>query len=132
MIIDKTKGDEYPIPHEVGQYMKIRPLTWQEVKDAAAVMTEATSKRAQELMAGITPESLAALKNESAKAKEEDPDLLYDRATVLGYAIVSWSYPQTVEEGIPNLDERTAKWAFEKAVSLFKRDPDEGEGSAGG
>ena len=126
MIIDKTKGNECPIPHEAGEYMRIRALTWGEVKEARGVMTDATSKTAQELMSHLSPEAIAGLKNES-RSTREDPVTTFDRGVVLRYAIVSWSYDQPIEAGLDNLDEKTAKWAFDTAVKMFTGDPDEGE-----
>jgi hypothetical protein len=126
VIIDKAKGNECPIPHEASQYMRIRPLTWGEVKEARDVMLLTNSQSAQELMSKLTPEAIAGLKNEQ-RSRTEDPITTFDRGTVLGYAILDWSYEPSIEDGLPNLDEKTAAWAFKTAVDMFTGDPDEGE-----
>lgn len=114
LITDKTcKVD---IPHESGEWMEIKKLSWRQLTLAADIQTDETITRLKKMGGDL----FKALNNEKAK-QEVDPILKYDRGFVLEAGIIRWSYDADVtKDTIEQLDEETAKWAFEKILSLNK------------
>lgn len=132
-IVNKSQGQTFNVLWEPGQFIILRPLTWQEVTEARAVASKARSDSAFALMSSVSPEMLERLQGRPQPQTEQSIGDEYDQGTVLKCAIVGWSYSSspTLEE-INNLDARTAAWAFAVAVGLFRRDKAQGESSAVG
>ena len=127
-LINKTQGQKVPIPHEQGQFMIFRPLTWGEVKEAKRLRQEESFA----LVKAISPDVMERLQGQARPAVDgQIPSDTHDLGTVLKYAIVGWSYSAspTLEE-IETLDERTAQWAFRQALALCAVDAALGELSA--
>ncbi len=102
------------IPHEEGEWMEFRKLSWKQLEHASDVSTDALMERMKKMGGDI----LKALTN-STKEQEQDPASKYDRATVLRKGIARWSYEEKVNpDNLDSLDEETAAWAFKEILSL--------------
>lgn len=105
------------VPHEPGQWMEIRKLSWRQLEAASDVATEAAMKRMKE--AG--PEMMAALRKLVEGQVSGQQASNYDRHAVLKSGIAGWSYDEPVsDENIDLLDEETAKWAVDAILDLKK------------
>ncbi len=114
LINDKTR--KVDIPHEPGEWMELKKLSWRQLALAADIQTDETIGRLKKLGGDL----FKALTNEKAK-QELNPALQYDRGFVLEAGISRWSYDVKVtKETIETLDEETAKWAFEEILDLNK------------
>lgn len=112
LVTDVAKRVE--IPHEEGQWMEIKRLSWRQLEVAKDIMTDNTVARFKK-MGG---EVLKAFTNEKVR-QEADPRTQYDRGFVLEAGISRWSYDAEVAKAtIEKLDEETAKWAFEEILNL--------------
>ena len=104
------------IPHEDGEWVEIRKLSWRQLELAAEIQTEDSLKRIKQ-MGG---EMVQAMR-EMASDQERESAQQYDRAAILQAGIVRWSYEAEVtKENIDLLDEETAAWAFEEILNLTK------------
>lgn len=129
------------IPHEPGEWMDLRPLTFMELDDAqmkgyvgmlkgVGEMEEvsATVVKIMAAQADAQAETAAATGDEeegevaaAVKRVEAEPDPLagLDAYTVLCAGIVAWSYEDEVTpENIRLLDPETATWAAAEIVAL--------------
>lgn len=114
LINDKTR--KVDIPHEPGEWMEVKKLSWRQLTLAADIQTDETIGRLKKMGGDL----FKALSNEKAK-QDINPGLQYDRGFVLEAGISRWSYEAPVtKENIEKLDEETAKWAFEEILSLNK------------
>lgn len=112
LINDKTR--KVDIPHESGEWMEVKKLSWRQLEVARDIMTDNTVAKFRK-MGG---EMVKAFTNEKAR-QEADPRTQYDRGFVLEAGISRWSYDAEVTKAnIEKLDEETAKWAFEEILNL--------------
>jgi hypothetical protein len=112
LVNDKTR--KVDIPHEPGEWMELKKLSWRQLALAADIQTDETIGRLKKMGGDL----FKSLSNEKAK-QDADPKLQYDRGFVLEAGISRWSYDAEVtKESIETLDEKTAKWAFEEILSL--------------
>jgi hypothetical protein len=127
-IVNKKKGMVFEIPHEPGQWMRIRPLTYQEVTEARNEGSRKTLERSTALLQAIPAATLEQLKDKQSVRQAQDPQDEFDVPTVLRHAIIGWSYSEKDEEptveDIDSLDVETAEWAFEIARKLIEGDHD--------
>lgn len=104
------------IPHELGEWMELKRLSWRQLEVAAEVGSDEALKRIKKLGGDM----LSALQKFGGQ-QERDPSTRYDRGTVLQAGIVRWSYDAEVnKKSIDSLDEETAEWAFQEILSLNK------------
>lgn len=109
------------IPHEEGEWMEFKKLSWRQLETASEVSTNALFDRMKKLGGDL----LAALRDLDAK-QEQSSQAKYDRATVLRAGIANWSYDAKVNpDTVESLDEETAVWAFNEILSLNKPRPEE-------
>lgn len=110
----KTRLD---IPHEDGQWVEIRRLSWREL-DKAREAQQVRAMSAMKSMGGDVLEALRGAQSDGARdARQQSPQLVYDRATVLHAGLVAWSYDEKVTpEHIDQLDPVTADWLFRQIV----------------
>ena len=133
---------ELEIPHEPGETITIRKLSWKQLANARKERQEAVFATVK-AMGG---EVLSALPSRCSKGCGEekhqgacpppeeradpsgvDPTNEYDHGTLLQTGIVSWSYEKPANVGnIDDLDEVTAKWAVAEIVA-YNTAPSEGE-----
>lgn len=112
LINDKTR--KVDIPHESGEWMEVKKLSWRQLEVARDIMTDNTVAKFRK-MGG---EMVKAFTNEKAR-QETDPRTQYDRGFVLEAGISRWSYDAEVNKAnIEKLDEETAIWAFEEILNL--------------
>lgn len=110
-LIDRTQGRRIDIPHEPGEWLSVRRLTWEEIASAKSIKQSQTFRditvigsEAMKQLEGMTSESIA-----QALA---DPLAQLDIGTVLTHGVVGWSYSADVTpENVKLLDEATAKFA---------------------
>lgn len=126
MLTRQTVGPQVPIPHEDGQWMQFRRLSWTEIEEAEAVKSKkflestATDPKVQASIAKtISPEDMSKLVAAAIERAKANPFQSCDRATVLRYGIVAWSYGVDVTEAnVSDLDKMTAKWAEEQIADV--------------
>ena len=129
------------IPHEKGEWIEIRKLSWKQLDDARKMRQEAvfSTVRAMggEVMAALPKtcrrcgeekhDGACPSQAERAAAAASDPMNDYDRATLLHAGIVKWSYQEVLTEAaIDQLDEVTAAWAAEEILA-YNTTPSEEE-----
>ena len=109
-LVTSMRYDEQ-IPHEPGESMRLRVLSWKELEAAREARTTSGINRAKQ--AG--GELLTALQGINPREVEEaakDPLNDYDWTALLRAGIVSWSYTEDLSfDSIDLLDEPTARWA---------------------
>ncbi len=119
IITDKTR--KVDIPHEPGEWVEIKKLSWRQLTLAMDVQTDETISRLKKMGGDL----FKSLSNEKAK-QEVNPALQYDRGFVLEAGISRWSYDAEVnKKNIESLDEQTAAWLFEEILDLNKPMTDE-------
>lgn len=118
LITDVTKKVE--IPHEPGEFMVFRKLSWRQLELAANVASDESLKRVKKIGSDVLT-ALRKLWREQESEFARDPATKYDRGIVLEAGIVEWSYDAEVnKKNIDSLDEETADWAFREILSLGK------------
>ena len=124
MLINRSRlTEQVAIPHEPGQWIKFRALSWRDLQAAQ----EARLARALRQAAGLLPEALEVSQNESVQ--RGTPVVQFDQTVVLRSGIAAWSYGEPVSpEAIDRLDQRTADWAFAEIVGRNVIARAEGEG----
>lgn len=121
VLITTDAGEWVDIPHEPGQRMKLRPLTWVEKEKASEIRQAAAMAKA------------AALPVEMFKMLEgiertDDAEEQFDTGTVLAAGILKWSYEAALTpESLATLDDATAEWAFEEIMGRSQFSRAEGE-----
>lgn len=117
-------NERVDIPHEPGQWMTIRGLSWWQLKEAADVLAAEGRRQLRD----YGPETLTALREarqrddipQAIREAMRDPLTDYDRATVLRYGIVGWSYSDDSGDELAartvDLDEDTAVWAAHEII----------------
>ena len=100
------------IPHEEGEWMEVKKLSWRQLEKASDIATDESFDRLKKMGGDI----IAAFSKREAEEKQ-DPTTKYDRASILQMGIVKWSYDAEVKpENIDLLDEETAEWAFQEIL----------------
>lgn len=135
--------DTLEIPHEPGETITIRKLAWKALDAAKKARRKDTFSDVKEMGADV----LAALPSRCSKGCGEekhkgkcppvedrvdtdaakDPTGEYDQDMILHSGITDWSYDKACNAAnIDDLDEPTAKWAFEEIIK-FNTAPTEDE-----
>jgi hypothetical protein len=116
----KLGTDKVEIPHEAGEWIEFRPLTWAELERSAAIAMEARQAMSLRTTGSLTLEQMNKIDEvrksaSSAPVEDEAEDETpLDMATMLHSAIVTWSYEEPVtDENVDDLDPVTGKWAFD-------------------
>lgn len=104
------------IPHESGEWMEIKKLSWAQLEAASDVASMAALERIGKMGGDV----IAAIKGATVD-QERAPGSEYDKAAVLKSGILRWSYDAKVTtDTINQLDKETADWAFEQILGLNK------------
>ena len=118
-------------PHEPGATFQLRELAWHELDEAADLRT-LTRKRGmvelREMFAAISPEQIRAAMDSRAATPEAETDAAddYDKATLLRYGLVGWSYAEPwTPEGYLRLDRATADWLCGEIAPALVRETDD-------
>lgn len=116
MAIVSGQTKRLEIPHESGESVVIRQLSWRQREEASDVQTDKALRR----MKNVGPELLREFQKAGERpAANADPANTYDRATVLQSGIVSWSYSDKPKsEEIDGLDEVTVDWLFREIIAF--------------
>lgn len=110
-----TNTRRVEIPHEPGEWLELRQLTWRQLKAAKAARQMEVLQSVRTLGGDL----LRELQQMSQGAAAGDPLAEYDQATVLIAGIAAWSYAEAVSpEAIDQLDPATADWALRELVGL--------------
>ena len=114
MAIVKGITKRAEIPHEPGEWMELRRLSWRQLEQASDAQSDAALQRIKKLGGDL----IGALRG-LAGDQEQNPAAKYDRAVVLKSGIVNWSYNVPVTpENIDDLDKETADWAVEEILGM--------------
>jgi len=112
LINDVTRKVE--IPHEPGEWMVLRKLTWRQEELAKEIQSDKFLKKAKQYSSLIKD-------FDKGDRSKTDPLTQYDRGCVLEAGIVKWSYKEDVnKENIDKLDSETAEWAFREILDMKK------------
>ena len=115
-LIDDTAGRRVDIPHEPGEWMELRDLTWPELEKAKKIKQSGVFADLGE----IGPDTLKQLQGLTTDAVSDamaDPLASLDVLTVLTAGILRWSYGADVTiANIERLDSETARWAAVQIV----------------
>jgi len=112
LINDVTRKVE--IPHEPGEWMILRKLSWRQEELAKEMQTDKVLKKAKSFV-GMMKDF------DKGSSEKADPSLQYDMGFVLEAGIVKWSYDAEVnKENINALDAQTAEWAFNEILDMKK------------
>lgn len=129
-LVSKLTAQRIDLPHEEGQWITIKPVSWLVMRDAR----DARVKRAIRPFTELPAESIAALQRPSKtngtspQVADDDATEEYDRETLLRASVVEWSYDAPVTPAnIDDLDDVTAGFIYRHAVSLNTRSKPEGE-----
>lgn len=142
MALVSAESKKTDIPHEPGQFMFLRRISWSVFKTARELNVDEGVDKAKkvggELMEafGKMSQIRAQLEEAQAQIAEEDerdpydPDN-YDTATILEAGIDKWSYDTKVSsQSISELDEPTMIWAKRTIIDSSKpRGEEEKKGS---
>lgn len=114
------------IPHEPGEWLKIRMLPGRKLEEAQEASSRLRIGYVREMGADI----LQALRGESSPAPEKDavPDPLdgWHVDTLVRAGIVGWSYEDKLTQlAIDELDSQTRLWAAREILAYSQ--PSEGE-----
>ena len=105
------------VPHEQGEWVEIRKLSWRQLEAASDAQTE----KAMAKVSGLGAELMASLPK--AVAGDRDPVDSYDRGAALAAGIIAWSYDAPVSpDAIGDLDEETAGWLMREIISFTTGD----------
>lgn len=118
---------KHPVPHEPGEWIETRLLSWGEMGDAQ----RAAVRDSIRMSAAFTDQERAAMQavaGEGTAPSEQAPEDRYDPATLLKFAVVAWSYDAEVE--VEKLDARTGAWLLEVVIGENVRSAEAGEDSA--
>ncbi|MDX9803926.1 MAG: hypothetical protein RBS96_07950 [Dehalococcoidales bacterium] len=108
---------EAEIPHEPGEKITFRRLSWKEWDKAL----EAKQASSLENISKISGDVFKALKDVESAGTQRNPGDKFDKGIVLEASIVGWTYPEKVNRDTINaLDDATADWAYQEIVKTLK------------
>ena len=144
--------DRISIPHEPGQWMIFRPLSWSTLAEAREAVVARAQRRTQNMSDDVVRQLIredrdeakkraAAKKGAADAAPEVDDDEQltwrdYDQMALLTNGIAAWSYERKGEpvrlydQNIKRLDKRTAAWAAEQIHARSDQDTRADRGNA--
>ena len=111
------------IPHEGGQWMELRRLSWTQLDSAKRDRTNTALKQLAEQPADVKELMSSARAQRQAVAEAAvDPLAEYQMGTLLELGIHAWSYDEPpTPENIADLDQETAEWAALEIVKPASR-----------
>ena len=114
------------IPHEDGEWVSFRYLSWKDLSEAEQVRTQTVMDSARRMGADFYSALSDVKRDPDSGPKPEDS---YDRGWLLRVGIADWSYKEPVSpEAVDRLDNRTAVWAIEQIVRINSLGSDPGRG----
>ncbi len=142
MLVTKDTTEQIQIPHEDGQSMQFRRLSWLEMVEAAETAERRSIKKMNQFGSEVIAEILASHEKNAAATADTDGEGdgdgdattttkgatigSYDRETLLVNGITAWSYaekpsPKTIRQ----LDAKTARWAAEQIFELSREETED-------
>jgi|TARA_R110000824_G_scaffold32908_7_gene106118 hypothetical protein len=122
MLVSKIV-EKVEIPHEDGEWVELRQLSWTAMEEAIDAKQERDVGQVKR-MGGDVFEAIMR----SAKKKDDDEEEKtkgrtgyesYDQETLIRKSVVSWSYDgKPTVERIRDLDSKTAKWL---SLEIYER-----------
>ena len=125
MLIDDIEPIRRDVPHEPGQWIAIRPLSWKQLRTARKERSREVKKELNDLGAHVLA-AYAKGGDQERAAKKIIRDMKYDEdqfdtQVLLSFGIVEWGYEKELnEDSIGKLDERTAAWAKDEILDLTR------------
>ena len=120
-MLTNTVTRRLDIPHEPGQWIEIRMLSWKQLDDAR----EVRFKKVMDRLDGVDTSILPDVDNDD-KGDDADEDAPYDRLTIFNAAVWEWTYEDEVSDTtLQNLDDVTAEWLEEEILALSTRKEEE-------
>lgn len=118
---------QVPIPHEPGETLTLRALSWRQLDQAREVQAKRSlhdslesTKVFRELDPDWVKSQMANAENrEAAETRAAAPDTYsnYDMESVLRAGVIGWSYDTKFKpELLDDLDGATATWAFRELL----------------
>lgn len=111
MLVGKTRRIE--LPHEPGQYIEIRDLSFLEIE-------KSKTRKLKDLMGMFSGVEMPDFKApEGLDDREPDPMAGHDIAYLLAKGIVGWSYEEKVSpEAVAKLDRETAELVVREILGI--------------
>ena len=132
MLVTKDRTEQIQIPHEEGEWMQFRRLSWLEMVEAAETAERRSVKKMTQFGSEAVGAIIASHEKTAAATADTDGDGdttptkaptvgSYDRESLLENGIVAWSYEEKVPlKAIKQLDAETARWAAEQIFDLSR------------
>lgn len=126
MALVGSKIIEVPIPHEEGEWIRLKQLSWSDLETAQrALMTQAQQVAGQTIATmgrdafKAVQEAAADMAKPDAPVEPPKPGDGYHGPTLLRLSLVAWSYEAPLDaDTIAQLDKRTFDWAVAEAAAL--------------
>jgi len=111
MLVGKT--ERHDVPGEPGEWFEFRYLSGAELDEAA----DAATKAALKVVSSVDLNVIQQLSGRDAG--QRPPESQYDKAVLLKYGLVAWSYPEPcTDENKARLDAKTRDWAVRTIVAM--------------
>jgi|TARA_R110000824_G_scaffold132891_1_gene295454 hypothetical protein len=134
MLVSKIV-EKLDVPHEEGQWIEIKNLSWKAMEEAVNNKQERDIGQVKR-MGGDVFEAIMRSSNKDDDDKKPDEGSektvrggtfeSYDMETLLRKSIIAWSYDgKPTVERIQDLDARTAKWIAQEIYERNKPDTEE-------
>ena len=112
---DAAFAEELHLPHEPGQSITIRSLSWSEKQEAR----EAKFKKAVELAGQLM--GIREALPQSDGTGDQPPEAMYDHEVVLVRGIIAWSYSRPITpSNIGMLDDQTKEFVLDKLLQRIE------------
>jgi hypothetical protein len=132
MLVSKIV-EKIDIPHEEGQWVEIRSLSFTAMEEANDNKQERDLMQVKRMGGDVFEAIVRSSKKTETTSKDEEDDPKkgvtlesYDKETLLRKAIVAWSYDgKPTVDRIRDLDARTANWLSREIYERNKPDTEE-------
>jgi hypothetical protein len=118
--------EKLPIPHEPGEWLEVRRLSWKQLRAARKKQEAEGREEAKALGAELFGVILNGKDDDVEKAEKKLAERkwrveAFDRETLLTKGICAWSYDQPLSaDAIGDLDEVTAEWAARQILEMSR------------
>ena len=132
MLVSKIV-EKVDIPHEEGQWIEIRNLSFTAMEEANDNKQERDLLQVKRMGGDVFEANVRSSNKKEKESKDEEDSTTkggsfesYDKETLLRKAIVGWSYDgKPTVERIRDLDARTANWLSREIYERNKPDTEE-------
>ncbi len=110
---------EVPIPHEPGEWLRIRRLPGKKLEEAREEKTRQALVRCRAMGGEAIKQLQETSREEATQTLAADPFAQHDTDTLLRAGIIAWSYEEKpTPQNIEDLDEQTRQWAAREIFAL--------------